>query len=140
MARNPKQTVKSLPGLIFTGTLACIITTLLLTALLAKIVASGSIEESRARYYIIGILFLASFTGGIVGIKALDKQKLPVCLGIGAIYALILLATTILFFDSRFNGVLPSVFLILCGSVTALLVKMEGRGSGKRRKPKYRNR
>lgn len=131
--QKPTGRAASMPvGLLF-GAVISLGITMLAVALLAKLMSSGHMKESQLGYGIMVALLAASFGGALAAVGRIKRQRLMVCVLSGAIFFLILLSITALFFGGQYEAVGVTGILVLGGSMLAVLT---GGRSGRRGKGK----
>lgn len=108
--------------------------TLLLAAVLAKLIASEIIEEGNIGYGVMILLLASSFLGAISAYGKIKRQRLVVCLLSGVLYMVILLAITALFFGGQYDAVGVTLLLVLGGCLSAGLIGIREKRGGKRGK------
>lgn len=109
--------------------------TLLLSAVLAKLVDTEIIPQERIGYGIMVLLLLCGFLGANEACRRIKRQYLIVSAISAGIYFLILLSITALFFGGQYSGIGVTAILILCGSLLAALAR-SGKGEGRKRRKK----
>lgn len=142
MVVNGKVTGKamSMPGGLAVGAGVSLGVTLLMAAVLAKLVDAERMAWENIGYGIMVLLLAASFAGAMVSFGKIKRQRMLVCGLSGVIYFAMLLAITALFFGGQYSAVGVTALLVLAGSGTAALLGLrQGRG-GKRKKIKLPNR
>lgn len=120
-------------GLAF-GAMISVCVMLLLAAALAKLIASGILEEGWIGYGVMILLLVSSFSGAISSYRKIKRQRLIVCLMSGILYMAILLAVTALFFGGQYETVGVTIFLILGGCLSAGFIGIREKRGGKRGK------
>ena len=111
------------------GALFSVGATLVLTAVLAKLVEGETIPQEKIGYGIMVILVLSAFTGSMAAFGRIKRQRLLVCGLSGAIYFAVLMSMTALFFGGQYSAVGTTALLILLGSAAAALLGLkQGRG------------
>lgn len=138
MVVNRKVTGKasSMPAGLALGGAVSLIITLLLAAIIAKMVSAEKLAEENIGYGVMVLLFAASATGALVANGRIKRQRLLVSGLSGLVYVGILVSITALFFGGQYEAVGVTVLLVLGGStVTALFAKNPKR-AGKGRKAK----
>lgn len=142
MVGNPKPTgrAQSIPAGLAIAEAIGIVITLLLGAMEATLVAQKQIQETQIGYGIMLILLIGAAVTSTVAWKKIKHRKLLVCTLSGAIYLLLLLFTTALFFGGQYEGLLPGILLVACGTMLPVLLSRSTGGAGKRRKRKRTNR
>lgn len=140
MVVNKKVTGKarSMAAGLAVGLAVSMVLTLTGAALAANLVMSEKIEEDAIGYAALAVLILSALCGAWVAAALTKRRWMIVCLGLGGIYYLTLLATTALFFGGQYQGVGVTALAILggCGAVGLLGLRTE-KGSRKKAK-KYR--
>ena len=136
MATSTKHTGKTksiLEGMILSA-MVSIITTVILSLLIANYLNCEKITWEQAGYWIMGMLYTASFLGGKIAIYTLKRKRFAVALMAGAVYWAVLLSAAALFFGGSFDAVWETVAIILAGCGTAGLLSVPKQGKG-RKKP-----
>ena len=123
-----------------TGILASILVLMLGSVLLAKFLSAELISEDATDYGVMIILILASYIGSSISYGRIRQRRLWVCLSSGAVYLLILLSMTAVFFDGEYAGVGSKILLIFCGCMLAVLPGLREKRGGKPGKLKIPNR
>ena len=136
---NRTGKIKTVPAGLAIAASASMITTLIFTAMIANFLNTEKITWEQAGYWIMGMLFAASFIGGKVGISAIGHQQFMISAMTGFVYWGMLLCITALFFGGFFDAVGVTAGIIGAGSCSAALLTKPI--SQKRRKnPWIRNR
>ncbi len=135
MVANRKVTGKAipLPAGVGMGVLISMGITLLLCAGTAWLVLTQRMGEGSLGYCVIAILLLATLAGSGAGAFAVKRQRMIVCVAVGAGYFGMLLMCTALFFGGQYEGIGVTALVILSGCLAAGLLGVKG---GKRRKNK----
>lgn len=97
-------------------------TTLILSAVIAKLLDTERITWEQAGYWIMGMLYIASFIGGKSASAAMKRQRVLVCIMSGVLYWGLLLCMTALFFGGKFSAVWETAGMIAAGCGTAALL------------------
>ena len=134
--RKPTGKVMSIPGGLAVGALFSIGATLLLTAVLAKLVEGETVQQENIGYGVMVILTVSAFTGALVSFGRIKRQRLLVCGLSGLLYFVILMSMTALFFGGQYSSVGVTALLILLGSAVAALLGLKQGGGGRRKKIK----
>ncbi len=114
--------------------------TLALAAVMSKMVLSKSMGEDAVGYGAMVTLLLSAALGAWLAAVKIKHRRMVVCLGVGGLYYLTLLACTAMFFGGQYQGMGVTALLVLAGSGAVGLMGLKGeKGSGKRRR-KYRPR
>ena len=137
--RKPTGRASSMPSGLLKGGIYALCGTLVLSAALAKLVDMEMIPQDKIGYGIMVLLLLCAFYGANTACGKIKRQYLLVSAISAAVYFVILLSITALFFGGRYSGVGVTAILVLCGSLLAAFVRA-GKGEGrKRRKKQVRN-
>lgn len=131
---NQKLTgrAKSMPVGLTLGAVGSLAITLILAIVGAKLVDSGVVTEGAIGYIAMVTLFLASFTGAVIAVGSIKRQKLMVCGLAALIYYCVLLSMTALCFGGQYQGMGVTALMVLCGGgIAAMTVMRQGRGAGK---------
>ena len=142
MLANQKPTGRTMtmPGGMAVGVLLGLCLTVLLSALLAKLVDMEVITEDQIGYGSIILLLLSSGGASTAAFAKIRRRRLPVFALTGVIYLLSLLALAALFFGGQIHGVGPTALVVMSGSMVTFLLSGRGKGSGGRRNKRRRNR
>lgn len=135
---KPKGTAKAIPiGLAIGGCVSLIIT-LIGSALLSYLALSEVIGEQGIGYGSMIILLVASIAGALTAERSVQKQRLQISLMSSALYYLILIGITALFFGGEYSGMGVSALIVVAGGL--LVAFFPGKESGKIRfrKRQYR--
>jgi len=135
--RKPSGLAASFPKGLMVGTLAAMVSTLALSALLAALTVSGTVREGNLGYGVMALLFVSAALGGFVAYRRIKHRRALVFLGAAVCYLVTLTALTALFFGGQFDGFFPTAMLIIGGSGSAFLLSARA-GKGGRRSKKYR--
>lgn len=128
MATSIKRTGRaaSVPGGLALSAAISIGITILISLMIANSIQNESVSWEEAGYWIMGILFVASFLGSKTAYWFIKRQKFTVTLMAGTLYWGILLCITALFFNGSYNGVLETAGIIIAGCATALMLELPG--------------
>lgn len=142
MLLNQKNTGRatSMPTGLACGAVVSLSVTLLASAMIAKLVESGYLEETGIGYGIIVALMTASFLGALTAAGRIKRQRLMVCVISGMIHYMSLLGITGLFFGGQYEAVGVTGLLVMGGSMLAVLASGGEKRGGKRTGIKLRNR
>ena len=140
LKHRPGSRALSMPAGLAVGTAISIGTTILLAAVLAKLIVMQLIEETRIGYGVLCILLISSYAGAWTAFSKIKRQRMLVCLLAGIVYLAVLLAATALLFGGQFEAVGVTALLVLGGSVTAGLLGAREKRGGKGRKRYMPNR
>ena len=125
--RKPTGTAMSLPAGIGIGVAVAVVLSLTGAALTAWLLDSGSMPQDGIGYGAMMILLLSAAAGSWTAISAVKHNRLAVGMATGGVYLALLLGMTALFFGGAYQGVAPTILLVLAGSMAAALI---GNGAG----------
>lgn len=129
MVRNQKVTGKAMAfttGVgIGTGLSAAL--TVLGALIVAWLVEQESITKEGIGYGAMVILLVSSVAGAWTAAALVKHRLLLACMITGGLYLLCLLGISVMCFGSQFQGIVPTVLLIVGGSSAAAMIV--GRGS-----------
>lgn len=138
--RKPSGRAATIPIGLLTGGIVALISTLALTALLAKLMEGEILPEENIGYGVMIMLLVSAFLGSATACIRVKRQFLMTAALSGVVYILLLLSITALFFGGQYSGVGVTVLLVCCGSLLAAMVFSRGGKGRKTRKPKVKNR
>lgn len=104
-------------------------------ALIAWLVDGTYINEAGVGYGAMITLLISSATGAWIAIQLVKHQKLPVALSCGVAFFALLVGITAFFFGGQYQGVVPTVLIVIGGSLLPALLSSIGQGNRTR---KYR--
>ena len=134
--RKPTGRAMSIPAGLAVGGICSLSMTLLLTAVLAKLIETEAVGEENIGYGVMVILVLSAFIGALAAFGRVKRQRMLVCGASGLVYFGILMSMTALFFGGQYSSVGLTALLVILGCMAAgLLGLWQGRG-GKRKKIK----
>ncbi|MEE0111040.1 MAG: TIGR04086 family membrane protein [Oscillospiraceae bacterium] len=137
---KPTGRALSMPAGLTLGAMTSLGLTLLIAAILAKLIDAEKLPWENVGYGVMLLLLVSSFLGAIVSYGKVKRQRLAVCLMSGAVYFGLLLCMTALFFGGQYEAVGVTAALVLGGSGTAGLIGLREKRGGNHRKrnPHYR--
>ena len=117
-----------------------LVVTLAGISILSWMISSGSIPVDGAGYGITGIIILATACAAIISSRAINQQRLIVCICSGLMYYLVLIGINALLFSGQYKGAAVTAMLII-GTSTAIgfLGAIPG-GRKMKSKSKFKNR
>ncbi len=122
---------------IWLGVGAGIITTIVMTAAFTGLVFGEIMDESHLPYAAAMIVIVSSFVGpGISGGRGAVLNQMLV----GFLYWVVLLGINAVLFDGNLSGLLPSLLMIACGTISAILLVRPRKHGNKKWKKKYQHR
>ena len=139
MQKNWKSgTATAMPVGLAIGGLISLIVTFAGAAATAYLVFNQRIEANGIGYASMIILFLGAVMGAWGAFSCIKKQRLQVSLMSAAVYYLILLAITALFFGGQYQGMGVTAIVILIGALTVALFPAKGTAKFRFKKRAYR--
>lgn len=136
--RKTKGTATAIPtGLAFGGLISLIVT-VAGAAATAHLLMNQRIGENGIGYASMIILFVASLLGAWGAFGCIKKQRLQICVMAAAVYYLLLLAITALFFGGQYQGMGVTAVVIVIGALTVALFPTGGSTKLKFKKSTYR--
>lgn len=132
MTYNHKVTGRelSMPASFAIGVCISLGMTLILSAVLAKLISIEKVEWESVGYWIIAILLTASVIGSKATCLMVKRRKVVSCLIAGVLYWLGLLIIAALFYGGQYTGIGVTGMMILCGCVVVCLLELRaGRGA-----------
>lgn len=141
MTNNRRVTGKatSMPMGLLTGGAGSLLSTIVLAGILAKLLEKAYISQENTGYGVMIILLVSAYVGAAISSGRIKRQRLLVCLLSGAVYFVILLSITALFFGGQYDAVAVTGLLVLCGCMAAALLHPGEKRGGKRKKIKLPN-
>ena len=122
--RKHSGKASSIPkGLAMAG-LISMVTTISSAATIAGFLEKEKITWVHAGYWIMGMLFLASFAGSKLAYAFIKRQKFLISIMSGMVYWGLLLCITAMFFRGDFSSIWETAGIIAAGSGTAALVSV----------------
>lgn len=131
---NSQGKAKSVPEGLAIGTSVSLIITVILSALIAHFLNTEKITWIQAGYWIMGMLFSASFMGGICAYISIKRKRFAISVMSGLLYWGAMLFCTALFFGGDFSAVWETAGIITAGTVTAALISIPHRRKSSVRK------
>lgn len=122
------------------GLLASLLVTLGGCAICATLISSESIAATAANYCVLGILLISAFAGAKIAIIRSGEKRLLVGTLTGALYLVVLLAMTALFFGGQYEGVGETALVVITGGIVAAIIGINGKKRGISHKSKIRHR
>lgn len=136
MVRTKINTGKaaSIPGGLALGAGVSVAVTLVLSAIIAKLVQMEALRQDKIGYAVMVLLITASSLGAAIAQGKVKHQRVLVCMLSGLIYYVILICITALFFGGQYTGFGVTGLLILGGAGTTALLSGRRKGRGGKRK------
>ena len=134
MNQKPTGTTMSMPAGLAIGGIFSLIITLIMSAIVAKLIEGEVIAQRNVGYFVIGILLISTIVGALISFGRIKRRRMIVCLISGLIYYCILLSITALCFGGQYQGVAVTGLVILCGSCSAGLMGLRDKNMSRREK------
>ncbi|MBQ3503107.1 MAG: TIGR04086 family membrane protein [Oscillospiraceae bacterium] len=136
MVRTKINTGKaaSMPGGLALGAGISVAVTIILSAVIAKLVQTEALQQDQIGYAVMVLLITASSLGAAIAQGKVKHQRVLVCMLSGLIYYVILICITALFFGGQYTGFGVTGLLILGGAGTTALLSGRRKGRGGKRK------
>ena len=116
----------SMPAGLATGLTIGLATTLILSAILAKLVSIEKVKWGSVGYGIMIILLITSAIDSKATCFMIKRRKLIGCLLAGLLYWLSLIMITALFFGGQYDGMGVTGVIVFCGSAIVCLLESRG--------------
>lgn len=110
---------QTIPKAIGLGTALSLLVTLVLIMLETVLLDKQMITVEQTSTASIVVWLLATIAGAYLGAKLAGHQTIPVALGIGGSYLLLLMLITGLFYGARFNGVVGGCIWVVLAAAGA---------------------
>lgn len=135
MTSGFKQTGKarSIAGGLAIAAAVSMTLTIVLSAAVAYFLNEERVTWQQAGYWIMGMLFAASFIGGKCAYLSVKRQYFVISIMSGILYWGLLLCISALFFGGNFGAVWETAGIVGAGAATAALLRSPG-GKGRNRK------
>lgn len=121
---------------ILIGYVISILTTVLLAAIFAKFVEQGKIQEIKIDYVIAMILLIAVFLGNCITQSKIQERRLIVTGIITFLYTLLLMIANVAIWGGDYCKIGPRLLMVVCGGISAFLLKIQSRNGAKRKHAK----
>ena len=116
----------SLPSGLAMGAAVSIGITIFICGIGAMLVSAERIPQEQMGYCSVAALILGAMLGALTAWRKIQRQKMMICLLSGGVYFLLLVATSITFFDGRLQGMGVTLATIMTGSVIAVFMTNSG--------------
>lgn len=111
-----------MPAGIIAGLIIALLITMLLAGVTAILIAGEKIGEDKALYGSAASLLLGAALGGFCAARVIGEKKMIVSLIHGAVYYVIMLCVTAVFFEGRYENIWITGLLILGASISVGLL------------------
>lgn len=119
--RKPTGRAVAVPVGMGWGLLTSASITLLGCLLAAYLINREILSWDYSGYGVMVILLLSAWAGASVTAIKIKRRRAVMCIGSGAAYFLLLMATTALFFGGQYSGVGETGLMIFCGCMLGIL-------------------
>lgn len=136
MKRNQSKAT-SVPITIGVGLLLSLIITVLAAVLIAMMVISERMEPGHIYFGSAATLLLASFIGALYVVLMMGEKKLLFSMVTGVAYFLVQVCVSMLFFDGMIANVWQALILVIGGSFSAGIIKMNSKKNSYRKWKKH---
>ena len=134
MNRKITGTTMSMPAGLTIGGICSLLITLMMSAIVAKLMESEVIEQESIGYLVISILLISSVAGSLISFGRIQRRRMVVCLISGLVYYCVLLSLTAMCFGGQYQGIGVTGLVILCGSCCAGLMGLREKSNSRRGK------
>ncbi len=124
----------SIPGGIAMAAAVSMTTTVVLSAIIANFLNNEKLTWEQAGYWIMGMLYFASFAGTKFAVAVVKRQKFAISIMTGALNWGVLLCITALLFGGNFGAVWVTFGIIVAGSCSAAMLTFGQKKKFKRRR------
>lgn len=136
MKRNQSKAT-SVPITIGVGLVLSLIITVLAAVLIAMMVISERMEPGHIYFGSAATMLLASFIGALYVVLMMGEKKLLFSMVTGGAYFLVLVCVSMLFFDGMIANVWQALILVIGGSFSAGIIKMNSKKTSYRKWKKH---
>ena len=125
--KRKQSKATSVPITIGVGLLLSLIITVLAAVLIAMMVISERMEPGHIYFGSAATLLLASFIGALYVVLMMGEKKLLFSMVTGGAYFLVQVCVSMLFFDGMIANVWQALILVIGGSFSAGIIKMNSK-------------
>ena len=136
MKRNQSKAT-SVPITIGVGLVLSLIITVLAAVLIAMMVISERMEPGHIYFGSAATLLLASFIGALYVVLMMGEKKLLFSMVTGVAYFLVQVCVSMLFFDGMIANAWQALILVIGGSFSAGIIKMNSKKNSYRKWKKH---
>lgn len=126
-SKKPTGRAASMPKGLFLGATVSLLITILSAVVIAKLVNSEYLSETKIGYGVMIAIMVASYSGAILAAFRVKRRILLVCLLSGILYYLILLSMTALFFGGQYEAVGVTGILVMGSAILAVFTVLPER-------------
>lgn len=134
--QKPTGLASSIPGALCIGGVVSTLATVLIAALLAKLVDAEIIAESKIGYGVMTLLLASAIVGSTTACRKAKRRFLLVSALSGVTYLCILLSITALFFGGQYSAVGVTALLVFGGSLLPVFLRKEWKNGAQATKRK----
>ena len=135
--KRKQSKATSVPITIGVGLLLSLIITVLAAVLIAMMVISERMEPGHIYFGSAATLLLASFIGALYVVLMMGEKKLLFSMVTGGAYFLVQVCVSMLFFDGMIANVWQALILVIGGSFSAGIIKMNSKKNSYRKWKKH---
>lgn len=122
------------------GCLAALMITIGSVAVLAWLVSDEILKEVAIGYGVAATVVLSVLFGCVIASSMAGQGRLLVSMSTGAMYMLVMMGITALFFGGQYSGIGQTALLVMCAALCWWLLKFKGKKSINYSKQKRYNR
>jgi len=127
IARKHTGKANSIPGGLAIAGFVSLMITMAFSAVIAGCLDAEKITWTHAGYWIMAMLFMASFVGSKCAFASVKRQRFAISMMTGVLYWGLLLCITALFFGGDFSAIWETAAVIAAGSGSAVLISYPSR-------------
>ena len=135
--KRKQSKATSVPITIGVGLLLSLIITVLAAVLITMMVISERMEPGHIYFGSAATLLLASFIGALYVVLMMGEKKLLFSMVTGGAYFLVQVCVSMLFFDGMIANVWQALILVIGGSFSAGIIKMNSKKNSYRKWKKH---
>ncbi|MBE6958790.1 MAG: DUF3792 family protein [Ruminococcaceae bacterium] len=133
-----KKAELGIPGGLALAILVSVVVTLTGSAVMAILIAGGTVGEGSGSAAASCIQALSAALGALTATACVKKMRLQICLLSGLVYYLVLLGITALFFEGEYAGFGRSALMVLLGCGIIAFWPSKKSHTGWKRRKSYR--
>lgn len=137
MFKNKKPEI-GIPGGLALGILVSTVITLIGAAILAWLIAGGTVGEGSTPAGAATVQLISAALGALTATLCIRKMRLQMSLLSGLIYYLVLMGMNALFFDGEYAGMGLAALMVLIGCGIIAFLPTKAVRTGKKRRRAYR--
>ncbi len=113
---------KSVPVAIGIGAAVSLEATLIISAIVAMLIASGKLSPQVTDYAVMIMIMASSLVGTLVSTSRVKSKKLIISVMTAAVYFIVLLCITALLFDGMYQGIPATAMVVFGGGLINVLL------------------